>query len=265
MRDPVQFPAAFLTHTGAILSQTRPFQGGFFDVTLLRAERGLFTLKAGRTTALKAELHQESLVLRALQNHAPFVPQPLACLEEEGLFLFTCVPGDNLVVRLERAGRAERLAYATRLGQTLRGLHTWRPPLPKVRDWSAPLLALLDRKQAAGELPETIEEGRLLAGQSTRAVLDGLKRWRQSLPPALAFTHGDFCLPNVLAEGDRITGVIDWSLGGYGDYRMDLAAGSWSIRFNLGDEAYVKRFLDAYGYTESPQSLAWFEALWGLA
>ncbi|WP_205874736.1 phosphotransferase family protein [Mycobacterium camsae] len=44
-----------------------------------------------------------------------------------------------------------------------------------------------------------------------------------SLPPPLppALVHGDFRLGNLLAVGDRITGVIDWEIWSVGDPRVD--------------------------------------------
>jgi aminoglycoside phosphotransferase len=48
------------------------------------------------------------------------------------------------------------------------------------------------------------------------------------------------------------------------DRRVDLAAGVWSIRHNLQDEAYVVSFLEGYGYAGGAASLRPFEALWVL-
>lgn len=59
--------------------------------------------------------------------------------------------------------------------------------------------------------------------------------------------HGDYCLPNILMKNWRFTGFIDVGCGGLGDRHMDLFWGSWSLGFNLKDNSWGQRFLDAYG------------------
>jgi len=59
--------------------------------------------------------------------------------------------------------------------------------------------------------------------------------------------HGDYCLPNVMLDNWQFTGFIDLGSGGAGDRHFDLLWGSWTLKFNLGTDAYCNRFLDAYG------------------
>ena len=59
--------------------------------------------------------------------------------------------------------------------------------------------------------------------------------------------HGDYCLPNVMLDNWRFSGFIDLGSGGLGDRHFDLLWGSWTLKFNLGTDAYCSRFLDAYG------------------
>ena len=53
--------------------------------------------------------------------------------------------------------------------------------------------------------------------------LDVAAALRTSAPAALpsAIVHGDFRLGNLLADGNRITGVIDWEIWSIGDPRVD--------------------------------------------
>jgi aminoglycoside phosphotransferase/GNAT superfamily N-acetyltransferase len=62
----------------------------------------------------------------------------------------------------------------------------------------------------------------------------------------LHFTHGDYCLPNVLIDDGQISGFIDWGLAGVADRYRDLALAARSLRHNWGEE-WVGRFFDAYG------------------
>ena len=59
--------------------------------------------------------------------------------------------------------------------------------------------------------------------------------------------HGDYCLPNVMLDSWRFSGFIDLGNGGVGDRHVDLFWGAWTLKFNLGTDAYRERFLDAYG------------------
>ncbi len=68
---------------------------------------------------------------------------------------------------------------------------------------------------------------------------------------APVFVHGDYCLPNILIDPDRMTlmGFIDWGSAGISDRYLDLALAARSITFNLGAE-WVAPFFTAYGLTE---------------
>jgi aminoglycoside phosphotransferase len=57
--------------------------------------------------------------------------------------------------------------------------------------------------------------------------------------------HGDYCLPNVLVEDGRLTGLVDVGRSGLGDPRDDLAAGLWTLHYNFG-HGYGRQFLEAY-------------------
>ena len=59
--------------------------------------------------------------------------------------------------------------------------------------------------------------------------------------------HGDFCLPNIMLENGKLTGIIDVGNGGIGDRRVDMWWGAWSLCFNLKTDAWRTYFLDACG------------------
>ena len=65
------------------------------------------------------------------------------------------------------------------------------------------------------------------------------------------FAHGDYCLPNVLIDPDRLTltGFIDWGGAGISDRYLDLALAARSITYNLGGD-WVAPFFAAYGLAE---------------
>lgn len=62
----------------------------------------------------------------------------------------------------------------------------------------------------------------------------------------LVFTHGDFCLPNILIDNWEISGFIDWSRGGISDRYQDLALASRSLIYNFGSR-WVPMLFEEYG------------------
>src|SRR5262249_52968723 len=71
------------------------------------------------------------------------------------------------------------------------------------------------------------------------ALCDKLRAWLQSvwgleLPP-VDFTCNDLNLSNVLSDGVRITGVVDWDEFGLGSRASDLVAVAFDCT-ELGDE-----------------------------
>lgn len=59
--------------------------------------------------------------------------------------------------------------------------------------------------------------------------------------------HGDYCLPNIILNGWKLSGFIDVGAGGIGERHTDLFWGMWSLSYNLKTDRYRDRFLDAYG------------------
>jgi aminoglycoside phosphotransferase len=52
----------------------------------------------------------------------------------------------------------------------------------------------------------------------------------------LVFTHGDYCLPNIIFENGNLSGFVDWSGAGIADKYQDLALLTRSVCYNFGAE-----------------------------
>jgi aminoglycoside phosphotransferase len=52
----------------------------------------------------------------------------------------------------------------------------------------------------------------------------------------IVFTHGDYCLPNILIDHThtQINGFIDWGRAGIADRYQDLALATRSLIYNFG-------------------------------
>ncbi|NHJ02489.1 MAG: aminoglycoside 3'-phosphotransferase [Candidatus Heimdallarchaeota archaeon] len=52
----------------------------------------------------------------------------------------------------------------------------------------------------------------------------------------LVFTHGDYCLPNILIDKGELSGFIDWEKGGVSDRHQDIALCLRSVIYNFGED-----------------------------
>jgi aminoglycoside phosphotransferase len=65
----------------------------------------------------------------------------------------------------------------------------------------------------------------------------------------LVFTHGDYCLPNIIIHEGKVNGFIDWGRAGIADRYQDIALAVRSITRNFGKE-YTETFFEEYGLTQ---------------
>jgi aminoglycoside phosphotransferase len=65
----------------------------------------------------------------------------------------------------------------------------------------------------------------------------------------LIFTHGDYCLPNIIIHEGKLNGFIDWGRAGIADKYQDIALVVRSIIRNFGKK-YTNMFLDEYGLVQ---------------
>lgn len=259
-------PTEIESIVGAGVSAHRAFQGVVSDTVMLTSERGTFVLKRGHGKRRAAELAAEHRVLNALTEYRPFVPEPLAFTMdgEEGILLLSRLEGENLVEALNDVDEAGKHALVSLHAWALRRVHDWTPNLAKPLDWLDRTLARAERRLSRGDIRGRIEHPGQFKGVDARELIAWLRRIQPTIRSDLVFCHGDACMPNVMVENARVTGVVDWSRGAYADRRSDLATACWSVGYNLGSETYQSTFLKAYEYSRDAVELEPFEALYAL-
>ena len=141
--------------------------------------------------------------------------------------IMTRLPGVNAA---ETALKSDPKSLVTLLGRALRELHE------RVTIDHCPFDMRLDRL-----LNQTTASHELLA-----------ELIRNKPDEDLVFTHGDYCLPNIIVDEQQgcVTGFVDLGRAGIADRYADLALCLRSINYNLG-ERYEDTLLEAYGSVSS--------------
>lgn len=262
-------PREIAQYVGPLNALEYPPQGTAFQVAILTSARGRFVLKMAHTPARSKALIREAHILTILKEHIPTIAQPLADAPVNGghAFLFTYLEGEPLHLVIQHASTRERHYLLAQWAQALQQVHCWTPNLLYPSDWLAATLTWLSANILARS-PEVLvtNTNSRFDGSNARHLLADLQSRRASIKNDIVFGHYDYCLPNVLVQDRQVTGIIDWSGAGYIDRRFDLATALFSMRLieTLQEPNYQSTFLQAYGYSEPPDTLYFFEALHAL-
>ena len=78
----------------------------------------------------------------------------------------------------------------------------------------------------------------------------------------LVFTHGDYCLPNIILKDGRLSGFIDLGRAGVADRYVDLALAVRSLQYNgYGAPQLLDLFFHTYGLKDIDQAKMKFYTL----
>jgi aminoglycoside 3'-phosphotransferase-2 len=218
-------------------------------VTLGKSDAAVWCVKAaGERLFLKispvhplSETPGEISRLRWLSGTPVAAPHIREAFEADGShwLVMTALPGRDLTHLIDRP--ADLVAA---LASCLRSLH-------RLDIASCPFDQSLDAKLAAGAanaaagLVDETDFDMSRVGATAAQVLDWVRQHRPTSED-LVVCHGDASLPNILAEGPKVTGIVDCGRLGVADRWQDLAIACRSIVHNCG-EAHVPAFLAAYG------------------
>jgi aminoglycoside phosphotransferase (APT) family kinase protein len=222
-------------------------QGMTSSVALADTDGGLRVIKRARGALFAGWLEQEYRALTALTRTALPTPAPRAFVSlpdlpvPEAWLVMDYLPGRPLSEILNEDPPApRRTALLRAFGETLAAIHATPAPPDIPRPTPSWLDHMLD--EASENLEHFIVDG----------TPELLARLRNNPPPAVApaLIHGDYTADNVLVEGDRVTGIIDWSGCAVGDPRYDVALATrpqeeaFDGRLRQDD---TRAFLEGYG------------------
>jgi aminoglycoside phosphotransferase (APT) family kinase protein len=251
-----EIPEALAAHLPAGARLDYPPQGMTSDVVFAGVASRFVVIKRCAHPVYRHWLRREHVVLRALESTALPVPRVLDYAEVRegsvivGWLVTSRLPGRSLWRVLLGTPAANREPLWRNLGGLLRRLHSTPVPVGLVQpaDWLS---------------------GRLTQAHEHLSWCDGtpelLARLERSRPPAVQerLIHGDLALDNVLIDDSGAMSLIDWSDGGSGDCRSDVA-----LALQTEPETVLTAVeLDAFyaGYGEPPLAIEtrrWFEQLY---
>lgn len=220
------------------------------DVYKLRSSAGVMYLKVQKQSKPGMEsLEEEKARLGWLQGRLA-VPSVLA-YESDGnreYLLMSEIQGTN----------ASDSSFQDRLPELMGLLAAGLKSIHAVPAGGCPFVRLLDAKlreatyRVAHGLVDEAEFDACRQGRKAAELMGELMRERPA-DEDLVFTHGDYCLPNIIIQEGKVSGFIDWGRGGVADRYQDLALAARSIEYNFG-RAWVAPFLAAYGITEADEA-----------
>lgn len=281
--------AAIVTRLGEYLSRVlacsariedfRRFAGGMSWITagfMLRTGRddGLdgraFIIKIGSPAGLMAPYSSQpqATVLRVLTSTP--VPVPVVCWDSDDAgilgapFLVTDrVAGDELNPFTRDYGIADASVLAPvgeHLAQVLGDLHRV--------DWRAKGLSTLqgeDPAESPGRAQAAFWHARVRQwSHKPYPLMDYTAAWLMRRSPVVSravIVHGDYRVGNFLAEGPRITAMLDWEMSHLGDAHEDLAwvmLPDMRLAGLLSHEAFIARYEAASGLRVDPATLAYY-------
>jgi aminoglycoside phosphotransferase len=229
---------------------------GYSSVKVFRVEAdAAFYLKIN-DRASKFSLYEEKIRLEWLKNRLPVAEVVSFAADEKNEYLLTTeVAG---VDASDDSLKNDITRVIEELTEGLRMIHA----LP-VED--CPFDSRLERKiEAARERMRSglVEENDFDEERLGRTPEDVFREMIENKPALedLVFTHGDYCIPNVILENNGLSGFIDLAEAGVADRYQDLALLSRSVRDNFGAQ-YEEKVFEFYGIAPDLKKIHFFRLL----
>lgn len=155
---------------------------------------------------------REARLLTAIAPLLPLrVPEPVAIDADAGCLVLSRIPGTPLL----ELPRTARRPFAAQLRGFADALHALEPTADVPEDDTAPEEWLAEARATWAEVRDEVPA-------RTR---EAIETFLATAPPApcerRVLIHGDLGAEHVFVDGERITGVIDWSDAALGDPAVD--------------------------------------------
>ncbi|ANK12561.1 phosphotransferase family protein [Erythrobacter neustonensis] len=203
--------------TGGAVMESWRFAAGGCDYVLRRAPSAAFM--EGRPYGHSVE----AALIEAARAKGVTAPEVVAVLEEaDGLgsgFIMRALPGTADPKVILACDDPEGL---------LRGIARDLARIHRLRQGDVPEgVPVMDYRAAIADLKQQFME----AGGDRPIIALGLRWLEDNCPPEAepVLNHGDYRMGNLLVEGPRLTGVLDWELAHFGDRHEDLAFGCMAV------------------------------------
>lgn len=215
---------------------------------LINREKVTLYLKMSCSEITQNEMQKEAELLQWLKGKEIYVPTILNYSREHEVsyMLITEVAGQNAHIVNDMLSKEKVIELSAK---GLKAIHS-------IDYTSIPRMYTHTLEDELHIICKDIEQKRVdeIAFQKachktpTEAIEDLIDR--RGIFNADIFTHGDYCLPNVLIDHRQKYGFIDWSQAGVGDSYRDIAPMLKSIKRNFG-EGYEELFCGYYGIAKN--------------
>lgn len=216
--DRWEIPDEIIEMTGEIKDMDFPKQGYTSNVSIIKTEKGIYTIKRTKGERFSQCLNRECKVLHFLSKTDLPIPKVFTFVEQkkenQSWALFEFVEGQTLrsaFINETKENLRQELIF--NFGKILSRIHQTQCP-PELKDETKPWLELM-LHQAEYNLMQYETEG-------TSELLEQLKKTKPEYYQQ-TLIHGDFTIDNVLVQAGTINGIIDWDGGTFGDPRYDVA------------------------------------------
>lgn len=203
--------------TGGAVMESWRFSAGGSDYVLRRAPSLAFMEGRPYGHAVEAAL------IEAARAKGVTAPEVVAVLEEaEGL-------GSGFVMRaLPGTADPKAILGCDDPDGLLRGIARDLARIHRLRQADVPEgVPVMDYRAAIADLKQQFMD----AGGDRPIIALGLRWLEDNCPSPVepVLNHGDYRMGNLLVEGSRLTGVLDWEIAHFGDRHEDLAFGCMAV------------------------------------
>ncbi len=220
-------------------------------VKLANPAREVLYLKISKTPDAKKEMLNELAVLNWLSSKDLKIPKVLRFEkgQDQLYMLLSNVAGLSAHQMSERLSKEAIINLCAIALKKIHRIDAFSLP-SKYRNKLASELKAIGEAARGNRID--VEAFQKANNGNTPAVVFEYLQDRSKIFDADVFTHGDYCLPNILIVDQTNYGFVDWSEAGIGDIYRDLASISKSIARNFGEEYQTLIFKD---YGISPQEV----------